>query len=255
MDIDSKSTPHRTAIKNLYSKSKIIPTTGDFGCRNLFECSQLFNRKGAKLDTGNWAYVGVNYGNALINIKPAKVLVISMDRGGEGVGNKQTFSETQEDFRTSTEYPENAHMGGVSAIICELVDDYSPTIYSGQYALTNAVKCSEHTGKRSDRSSKIQTRNCSEHLLAEINSLDPDIIISQGKHPNNTIKSLFDLRKPIQRYKNDDDSQRAELFKVKNKMILTSEHPARKRGWKWSQRIIPRYMKNALKRIRIEFKS
>lgn len=75
MDIDSKNTPYRKSIKRLYSSLGIIPTAKkDFKCCYYEQCSKPRR-------TGDWSYVGVDYGSAKISGKKAKLLFVAMDRG------------------------------------------------------------------------------------------------------------------------------------------------------------------------------
>ncbi|MGH8055981.1 MAG: hypothetical protein ACREOH_01900, partial [Candidatus Entotheonellia bacterium] len=114
IDVDSRDTPMRQAIQCLYLNLNIIPTPQDFGCPYLHGCSRQSEIRGIQFCTGNWAYVGVDYGKGKINGKNAKILVIAMDRGGYCEAENEKFPDTQKAFREATEYPGNAHMGGVS---------------------------------------------------------------------------------------------------------------------------------------------
>ncbi len=245
MDSDSQDTNPRIQITKLYSQLKIdIPTTS-FGCAHLSSCQRSIKEDG-KLLTGNWAYIGVDYGKAKIQGKQVKILVIAMDRGGYGGQVKEEFKETQERFRLATERRENPHMGGVSLIMKELVDDKEPTVYSHQFALTNAVKCSKYTEKMKTDTTSTMIQNCANHLEREMKILSPDLIITQGEHPSTTVKRLLKLGDPAETFNHPSGRGECEIFKRESLIVLTTFHPARLKDMKWRQGTIPKYMESAI---------
>lgn len=251
MDIDSQSTLLREVIKARYAKLNIIPKTHGFGCPYLEDCSRKSKERGTKFHTGNWAYIGINYGNALIDGKNARILIVAMDRGGKGGADEEEFPDTQWQFRKATENPTNPHMGGVSLIIKELVDAKDSLVYSNQYAFTNAVKCSVRTESMHTGATAIMIYNCSHHLAEEINALAPRLLITQGTHPANTVKRLFGLVSSIAQF-SSPEGRISELFKAQNMLILTTPHPARLKGMRWRKGILPDFMAQALQRTRYE---
>jgi len=122
-DIDSQSTLLREVTKALYAKLNIIPKTHGFSCPYLEDCSRKSKESGTEFHTGNWVYVGLNYGTALIDGKHARILIVAMDRGGYGGVDEEEFTGIQREVRQATQNPINWHMGGVSLIVKELVDD------------------------------------------------------------------------------------------------------------------------------------
>ncbi|NQT34499.1 hypothetical protein HQ587_04850 [bacterium] len=247
MDSDSQNTIIRTQIKKLYSQLKIVPSTTSFGCAHLLSC-QRSGKDDRRFHTGNWAYVGVDYGKAKIQGKQVKILFIAMDRGGYGGQVKEEFKDTQREFRSSTEERKNPHMGGVSLIMKELVDDKEPNVYSHQFALTNAVKCSKDTKSMQTRTSSTMIQNCANHLDKERKVLSPDLIITQGSHPYKTIKRLLKLGDPTDTFKHPSGRGACEIFKHESLIVLTTFHPARLKDMKWSQVTMPKYMESAIRK-------
>ena len=210
MDFDYKSIYFRSQIKKLYSELKIDIPTNSFGCAHLSSCLNSINSD-RNLHKGNWAYVGVEYGNAKIQGRQVRILFIAMDRGGKNRKDEETFAETQCSFRSSTECPKNAHMGGVSLIMKELVDDKEPTVYSHQFALTNADKCSKPSKHRKYEANEKMRQNCVDHLDREIKVLRPDLIITQGSDPTKTVKRLLKLANPTDTFKHSDGRGKCDI--------------------------------------------
>ena len=85
--------------------------------------------------------------------------------------------------------------------------------------------------------------NCSNYLLQEIETLKPDIIITQGEHPKKSIIGLLNLKSPLQSF------GRVSIYR-KEKYVFTTPHPARLKGTKWKKGELPDYFENALKSLR-----
>lgn len=245
---DMIETAHRAAIQALYRDRKIVPVRKGFGCASLSRCSE-----GGKLDlhTGNWAFVGWDYGRAKVAGDLAKILFVAMDRGGYGGAAKEGFPDTQESFRQSIEVPRNPHMGGVALILKHLVDDREPRISSGQCALTNAVKCVQHTDSMNTGATGVMISQCASHLRAEIGALDPNIVITQGGHPTDTVLgSIAGLRR-IGEFTGPSRG-RATVLTNSRLVVLTTPHPARQAGLKWTKGVLPQFLLDAIAVARVE---
>ena len=246
---DSFETKIRREIIELYSSKNITPsrTFEDFKCPYKLSC--LGPRNKDKWNSGSWAYVGFKYGEAQIHGKFEKVFVVAMDRGGKERSNEETFEETQSNFREATEKRWNPHMGGVSLILESLLDEQNISEYSVQYALTNAVKCSI----RSDNMNAVRgyqiISNCSHHLKEEIAVLQPDIIITQGKHPQQTIRKFL----PVNENKILHFGS-VQLWRYEGKIVLGTPHPARLKGMAYSKGMMPDYFYDAIGGIKKLFR-
>lgn len=126
-----------------------------------------------------------------------------------------------------------------------LVDQDSHNILSSCCALTNAVKCVRDTGSQSSGTTGTMISNCSNHLLAEITELKPDIIITQGDHPKKTVLRL--LNPVIIKDFTGRRSRKVYLYRrSNNQMIMTTPHPARLAGMRWAQQKMPDYFYEAI---------
>ncbi len=94
MNVDRLSTPTRRSLKELYRARGIVPAAQGFACPHLRVCRIRKDGSKVPLNTGNWAYVGHEYGRALIQGRPAKILFVAMDRGGRARAHLETFAKT-----------------------------------------------------------------------------------------------------------------------------------------------------------------
>ena len=145
--------------------------------------------------------------------------------------------------------PYNPHMRGVHLILRELVDDKDPSVFSRQYALTNAVKCARETGKMYTKVPRVMIHNCAGYLPKEIETLKPDLIITQGQHPAWTVTSsrYFECLKQKEKFMGER-GRSAEVWTRENRrcIVLTTPHPARLKGLSWREKKLPEFLLNAI---------
>lgn len=245
---DSRITPERTSLQGLYADRKIVPVRRGFGCVSFTRCSESGR---IPLHTGNWAFVGCDYGNARVDGHLSRILFVAMDRGGYGGADEEAFPDTQSSFRRSIELPRNPHMGGVALILKHLLDERDPRRLSGQCALTNAVKCVQHTASMNTNATGTMIRECATHLRAEIQLLQPHLIVTQGDHPGDTVVgSLGGLR--LVREVVGERGRRAAVHENGRVVLLVTPHPARQAGLKWSRGELPRFFLDAISIARAE---
>jgi uracil-DNA glycosylase family 4 len=245
---DSRVTPVRIALRELYTNRGIIPMRRGFGCSSLARCTDRGLRR---LHTGNWATVGTEYGLAPVDGLNAAIMFVAMDRGGYGGADEETFEDAQREGRSHIERPANAHMGGVQLILKQLVDERDPRRLSGMCALTNAIKCVQPTNSMSTKPTPTMIAECGNHVVAEIGSLRPDIVITQGGHPADTlITKIPTLQLLSPRFVGDGRS--AAVFANSQLLVVTTPHPARQKGLKWTKGELPQFYIEALQRARIE---
>ena len=245
---DSLDTADRVAVRDFYRSRGIVPchSKEDFRCPHAGECSATARRRNAEFHTGTWPYVGVDYGSASVSGHHVRVLFVAMERGGTyDLEDEPTFTNTQENFRDSAESHHNAHMGGTSQLMQCLVDDKEPSVYSHQFALTNAVKCVEFTGSQNSSSSATMIDNCSEHLREEIRLLRPHLLITQGDHPKRTVLRLLSPLRLVCSFKGVAGI--AEVFLDSQIAVLTTPHAARKKGWPWKRGPLPEFLQSAVR--------
>ena len=248
---DSRDTASRASIRALYAERGIVPTRRNFACQSLRLCSD-----GAKLDlhTGNWAFVRCDYGKALVDGLPARIMFVAMDRGGYGGADDEGFPDTQSAFRRAIQLPRNPHMGGVALILKHLVDEREPRKLSGLCALTNAVKCVQHTGSMSTNATSTMIRECGSHLRAELRALEPDLIVTQGGHPADTVRESLAGLRLVQEFAGEKRG-RAALYENSRVAVLVTPHPARQAGLKWARAELPHFLLDAIARTRAELTS
>jgi uracil-DNA glycosylase len=166
-----------------------------------------------------------------------------MERGGKFRPESEKFADTQRNFRNAAELRWNPHMGGTSQLVECLVECSDRQLYSTQFALTNAVKCVHATNSQKSSSTGTMIGRCSGHLMAEIERLNPHLVITQGDHPRETVLGLFDW-KPVKKF--TGQAGEAEVMLTDDFVILTTPHPARKAGWRWSGGPLPKFLQNAV---------
>lgn len=234
-NIDAEMTPWRTRVKNLQAQLGIGASKGCFDCDH-FKCchASISNQPILK---GDWTYVGPKYGQALVGGKPAKILFISLDRGGQGNGYEK-FKATQQGFRTAAYKRENSHMGGVDVELDHLLDETSPEDRCQQFALTNSVRCRRKSGSMRYEATRIMEQNCESHTKAIIQELEPDIIIAQGDNPRKSMCRLFSPM-IVTRYRGQASAEigRGNIGSGADVLFLLTAHPAfyARRGFPWSE--------------------
>ncbi len=247
-DIDRMETLDRLAIQKLYGARGIVPfpPSSEFcpGC--LSECNRLARLRNVPFNTGTWPYIGAEYGKARVGGRNIKVLFVAMERGGTFQPAKEpTFAHTQMMFHERAITRGNAHMGGTSQIVEHLVGHKQAEKYSHQFALTNAVKCVKATGRQKSTSTGVMKKKCSEHLWEELQTLQPDLVITQGIHPR---KRLLDLYSSLTlAWPFPDFGCQAEVFVEGAPFILlTTPHPANKPWWPWKNGPLPVFLQKAV---------
>jgi hypothetical protein len=259
---------YRSAIIELYARLGIEPTddSSGFGCKYFKileaaappaqrkECSR--NRS---LCCGTWPYVGLCYGVAMVSAEKRRILFVAMDRGSDC--HETAFEDTQQAFQRGAELRGNPHMGGVALIMAGLLDQGHTSGYARQFALTNAVKCvpaeQETMAANLD---PIMIGNCANHLWSEIEIFRPNLIVTQGAHPRDTLLGHYSNLKIVAEFR--DGPRSAQLCRSDSLVLLITPHPARQKGLKWKrgalglgQGSIPDYLENALRRTRAELAS
>jgi uracil-DNA glycosylase len=253
---DNLETPERTAARELYEFLGIVPAPvmGNFRCPSLSECSRQCRDRGERFNTGTWPYIGAEYGQAVIKSCRVRILFVAMERGGShDPSYEPAFKDTQNSFRTAAEKRTNPHMGGVAAIMKHLVDEIEPLRYSQQFALTNAVKCVEYTESMNSLSTPEMIRNCKSHLRAEIEALNPDLVITQGTHPRHTVCQILEPLSSVADFADEAGRTKATILAAGSRLILTTPHPARLKGLGWKSGGLPAFLNAAVQKARDEF--
>lgn len=238
-------------------------------------CQKSVLRSGLELRrNGDWTYVGRQYGRALVDGHPTRILFMSMDRRAwmdEDMINKGikfvefTFVEIQKDFRNSALRRRggekgkrfNHHMAGVDLEMEYLLRPESCCAERcQQFALTNAVRCGWWDPRRdpknqpaTSRSTEVMKNRCASHTRGIIEELSPHIVIAQGAHPRRSLCRLFALRE-WEVFRNDKGAALAELRKGdiagSPALFLLTDHPAAPRaGWFAKGKTLPKQFRDA----------
>jgi len=247
LKLDKKTTRNRKRIENLHKALGIKPTKGKFRC-NDFDCCRksLRIRSREKMITGSWPYVGVHYGKALVQGKRINILIVGMDAGGINDASTNFYKRQNEwrcAFENAIENPVSPHPTGTSLLVRELVDEKQPNRFARQFAFTNAVKCGP-VGNMTSRVNRTMQTKCQHHLCEEIRTLQPNLIITQGKYPKEMIQAIMNSYQIVFR------SNRYMIFRNGEILVISIPHPTRSRSLKWTKGIIPRYYKTAAEKIR-----
>jgi uracil DNA glycosylase superfamily protein len=252
-DPDTLVTTYRTVIQELYARRGILPCQqmNDFCCEHKADCSRKPPKPGLAFHTGTWPYVGALYGDARVHGTPVRILFVAMERGGKFKPSEELrFPDAQYDFRYSAEEKQNAHMGGVSQLIDALVDNEDLKNSSTLFALTNHVKCVWFTDSQDSESTGTMISNCNEHLRAEIEVLQPHLVVTQGVPPANTIRGLFPSLDSVASFIGDAGT--SSVLVGKDFIVLVTPHPTRKKNWKWKTGVLPAFLHDAAERARTE---
>lgn len=243
---DHRDTEFRRKIQQFYAENGLEPTElgESFGCKFLSDCAISCPEEGLCLHTGTWPYIGSEYGEATIYGSRARILFIAMERGGRfNPSNEPTFSHTQNAFREGAETRHNPHMGGTSQLIEALIDENNRRRCSSVFALTNAVKCVWNTENQNSCSTSAMKSKCAEYLLGEIEALHPHLIITQGDHPATTLRRLYPSLTALGEFSGAAGS--ATVMSGENFILMTTPHPARKKGWRWKKGPLPDFLIDA----------
>ncbi len=241
-NIDTEMTPWRTKVKNLQTQLG-IGASGCFHCEHRVSCHAGISNK--NILKGDWTYVGHQYGEALVGEKKAKILFVSLDRGGQGNGYEK-FKATQKEFRTAAYERTNPHMGGVDVELEYLLDKTSREDRCQQFALTNSVRCRRKSRSMEYEATPIMEQNCESHTKAIIQELEPDIIIAQGNNPRKSMCRLFSPM-IVPKYDNGRlgrSFRSAEIGQGKIRqgqevLFLLTAHPANYSGFRWKKGYLP----------------
>ena len=250
--IDTEMTPMRRAVRDRQVELGIGASAGCFHCEAFDKsCYPSIVRRMGEVEVikGDWTYVGQQYGQAMIAGKCAKILFVSMERP---LSKPEEFEETQYQFRTACFKCSNPHMGGTDVELEFLLDPTPPEQRCQQFALTNSVRCRPSSPNAKSQSTSTMIAKCQAHTKATIEILTPDIIVTQGRHPSDSIIKLFDSEVV---FKSDNRPHSRSLRKVEIRrgggvLFLLTAHPANHPGFRWKSGGLPDYLHDAINKLR-----
>ena len=163
-------------LRTLYDKRKIgvCKCNLSFCCRHLEICERAARAEDRKLCKGAEAHVGEKYGD------PIRLVFISLDTGGSETEFGEDLLERRKTIQAVTYNCANPHMKGTIETLRHLYgrDDLDSDLLK-RFAMTNSAKCSGRDNDPSMVPNKLYEK-CIGHGLAELNELNPQLIVTQG---------------------------------------------------------------------------
>ena len=159
-------------LRRLYDRRKI--GVDAFACPHLKSCRKAAKAKDRKLCLGAEAHVGRNYGD------PIRLVVVSLDTGGSaGTSRGKDLRKRRSTVQGVTFSGTNQHMKGTIQILRHLYGEEAEAEILPRFAMINSAKCSGKDDK-SDSVPDTLYQNCREHGLAELDKLEPQLVVTQG---------------------------------------------------------------------------
>lgn len=211
--VDRVASAARTAALQRYLATHVLDSDGAFICSSAHSCKTSAQRRPdtAFLEAQGHS-VGPAYDLVTETGRPFRVLVIPMEVGGSNPDNHhRTLSQRTDDILGAGRKPfraRNPHMKGVTfalrlafglpvddedAEYLQFADGTAAQLFSC-FAMANLLMCSAvATGTMSSRSTSVMRANCSRHMLATIESLQPTLVISQGAGLDKPLRTAFDV--------------------------------------------------------------
>ncbi len=253
--IDREMTPARIAVKALQEKLGIGASDECFRCGSLdTQCKPSSEKMLGKvlISKGDWTYVGHEYGQARIQNKLARILFVSMERPKSNQ-KPEKFEDTQRAFREACFHRQNPHMGGTDIELEGLLD---PTTTREkrcmQFALTNSIRCRPVSNRANSQSTPIMVEECKRHTKSIISTLQPDVIVTQGKPAFGSIAKLYKTE-TVYKAKNGRQGQTVRFAEVRrgdSLLFLRTAHPANHVGFRWKRGPISDYLGDAIEVLR-----
>ena len=251
---DRDMTPARVAVKNLQEELGVGASDECFHCDSFdSHCKPSIKDRLGKvlISKGDWTYVGHEYGQARIRGKLARILFVSMERPKSNQ-KSEPFEETQRAFRAACFHRRNPHMGGTDIELEFLLDPTPPEKRCMQFALTNSVRCRPVSNRANSRSTPTMVKECKRHTNAIIATLQPDVIVTQGKPASESIANLYETN-IVRRMDNGRQGRTfrfAEVGQAGSMLFLRTAHPANHVGFRYKRGPAPPYLRDAIAFLR-----
>lgn len=230
-----KREDHVKLLKKYYQDQKI--SIENFCCKHKKEC----HVDGCDVGRGSEAYIGEKYG------APFKVLVASLDRGKDALTMEDRLKEITKGCIENES--RNPHMRGtlktLEAIFSKDKAEEGSKLFK-HFAMINTAKCS--LNKNMKQAPWRFFKNCRDHTRAEVEILNPNVIIAQGRKAADVFESLYPPTESKNEVKWFERRGEITLDNKCNKkaLLICSVHPsARGKGKKkWES-----FVKNELPEI------
>lgn len=211
---DTAATTRRIGELDQYMAQHVLSPSGEFVCRMLSSCQRSVlgrnrsSQAGASYTAGQLSHVGHHY-DLLVSGRPARTLVIAMETGRarEGVTLKERHAEVMKSA-SLTFSARNPHMRGVMSALrlavgrdpgadragehLDLDGARAPVHLFDAYAMANMRLCSAVvTGTSKSLGNPTMSRNCTPHLAATVEILEPTLCIVQGVEVYKALTALM----------------------------------------------------------------
>lgn len=217
---DTAATARRIGELDQYMAQHVLSPSGEFVCRMLGSCQRSVlsrnrsSQAGASFTAGQLSHVGHHY-DLLVNGRPARTLVIAMETGRAraGVTLKERHAEVMKSA-SLTFGARNPHMRGVTNALrlavgrdpgadregehLRLDGVRAPVHLFDAYAMANMRLCSAVvTGTSKSLGNPTMSRNCTPHMAATIQILEPTLCIVQGVEVYKALTALMTRRRQV----------------------------------------------------------
>lgn len=215
--VDRAASAGRIAGLQDYLAAHVLDTRGSFICSSARSCKASAQRRpGTAFLEAQGHSVGPAYDLATETGVPFRVLVIPMEVGGSNPENHhRTVEQRTRDILASGGLPfraRNPHMKGVTFALrlafglpvdddaaehLHFIDGTTAQLFSC-FAMTNLLMCSAvAAGTMSSRSNSVMRANCSRHMLATVEILQPTLVISQGAGLQSPLRTALGVTRVI----------------------------------------------------------
>ena len=170
-------------LRTLYDREKIgvLKSNPSFCCPYFECCEEAARVEGRELCKGAEAHVGDKYGD------PIRLVFVSLDTGGGKKEFGEDLFERQKTIQAVTYKCANRHMKGTIETLrylygrCDIDSDLLK-----RFAMTNSSKCAGKDNNPKSVPDKLY-QTCMPYGQAELNLLNPQLIVTQGKNARNML--------------------------------------------------------------------
>jgi len=163
----------------------------DFSCSHFSGCSQKFPKE---FTTAKEAFVSSEY----VSHKLPRLVFVSLDSGsaekGPALKTLESVRIWEEEKEDVLSLPKNKHWFRTHELAYTILRNFQQGMRLDEarhyFAHINSAKCCENKPGR-EQASKILFDNCRQFIPGELEILDPDIIITQGKWGKLAINGAF----------------------------------------------------------------
>ena len=183
-------------------------------------------------------FYDISYGG-----KPIRILIVGKENGymkNTKYGTSANFKENSLNILNCINWKnKNNHIKGTLQILQNIFGVQSDYVYSS-YALSNLLRCSFQNADKIENISNVNStttmkNNCLRHLIAEIEILEPTLIIFQGEWAINGKETVVDK---LYKYYNIEkkcllanSNNKYGLYDFNRFMLMTTHHPAILGNW------------------------